>query len=176
MFTSWSNKLFSNLISFMIGSSSTSVSKTFDWTKFTSAVTSHNLVMSSICCCDNWLVNKAINLSFGIFLRNPDCCPIIWKKYWFLKYWIFYLPVINVYSLAYIQGLWYMYSGLGWLTPLSTIFQLYRGSALAGPKKFFWASIILVTGPDGIMVAHKFCDIFFMKKRHQISIYKQFSG
>jgi hypothetical protein len=35
---------------------------------------------------------------------------------------------------------------------------------------------IRVTGPNGIMVAHKFCDIFFMKKRHQISIYKQFSG
>jgi hypothetical protein len=45
-----------------------------------------------------------------------------------------------------------------------------------GPKLFFWASKILVTGPNGIMVAHKFCDIFFMKKRHQISKYKQFSG
>ena len=33
----------------------------------------------------------------------------------------------------------------------------------------------LVTGPNGIMVAQTFCDIFFMKKRHQISIYKQFS-
>jgi hypothetical protein len=33
----------------------------------------------------------------------------------------------------------------------------------------------LVTGPNGIMVAQTFCDILFMKKRHQISIYKQFS-
>jgi hypothetical protein len=46
---------------------------------------------------------------------------------------------------------------------------------LAGPKKIFWASKKLVTGPNGIMVAQTFCDIFFMKKRHQISIYKQFS-
>jgi hypothetical protein len=27
-------------------------------------------------------------------------------------------------------------------------------------KKKFWASKILVTGPNGIIVAHKFCDIF----------------
>jgi hypothetical protein len=41
---------------------------------------------------------------------------------------------------------------------------------------FFWGSKKLrVTGPNGIMVAQTFCDIFFMKKRHQISIYKQFS-
>ena len=50
------------------------------------------------------------------------------------------------------------------------------GQSLAGPNNFFWASKKLVTGPNGIMVAQKFCDIFFMKKRHQISIYKQFSG
>ena len=37
------------------------------------------------------------------------------------------------------------------------------------------ASKKLVTGPNGIMVAQTFCDILFMKKRHQISIYKQFS-
>jgi hypothetical protein len=42
-------------------------------------------------------------------------------------------------------------------------------------KKKIWASKKLVTGPNGIMVAQTFCDIFFMKKRHQISIYKQFS-
>ena len=49
--------------------------------------------------------------------------------------------------------------------------------ALAGPKNVFWASKKLrFTGPNGIMLAQKFCDIFFMKKRHQISIYKQFSG
>jgi hypothetical protein len=35
---------------------------------------------------------------------------------------------------------------------------------------FFWASKKLVTGPNGIMVAQTFCDIFFMKKRHQISM------
>ena len=39
---------------------------------------------------------------------------------------------------------------------------------------FFGASKKLVTGPNGIMVAQTFCDILFMKKRHQISIYKQF--
>ena len=33
----------------------------------------------------------------------------------------------------------------------------------------------IVTGPNGIMMAQTFCDIFFMKKWHQISIYKQFS-
>jgi hypothetical protein len=31
---------------------------------------------------------------------------------------------------------------------------------LAGPKFFFGASKKLVTGPNGIMVAQKFCDIF----------------
>ena len=30
---------------------------------------------------------------------------------------------------------------------------------------FFGASKILVTGPNGIMVAHKFCDIFFYEKK-----------
>ena len=39
-----------------------------------------------------------------------------------------------------------------------------EGKPLAGPKFFFWASKILVTGPNGIMVAHKFCDIFLWKK------------
>jgi hypothetical protein len=39
----------------------------------------------------------------------------------------------------------------------------------------FWASKKLVTCLNGIMVAQTFCDIFFMKKRHQISIYKQCS-
>ena len=43
---------------------------------------------------------------------------------------------------------------------------------LAGPKKNCWASKKLVTGPNGIMVAQIFCDIFLWKKRHQISIYK----
>jgi hypothetical protein len=38
-------------------------------------------------------------------------------------------------------------------------------------NNFFWASKKLVTGPNGIMVAQTFGDIFFMKKRHQISIY-----
>jgi hypothetical protein len=43
-----------------------------------------------------------------------------------------------------------------------------------------WWSVLLVeetgeTGPNGIMVAQTFCDIYFMKKRHQISIYKEFS-
>ena len=33
-----------------------------------------------------------------------------------------------------------------------------------GPKKKIWASKKLVTGPNGIMVAQTFCDIFFMKK------------
>ena len=42
-------------------------------------------------------------------------------------------------------------------------------------EKKNWASKKLVTSPNGIMVAQTFCDIFFMKKRHQISIYKQFS-
>jgi hypothetical protein len=42
-------------------------------------------------------------------------------------------------------------------------------------KKKIWASKKLVTGPNGIMVAQTFCDILFMKKNHQISIYKQFS-
>ena len=46
---------------------------------------------------------------------------------------------------------------------------------LAGLNFFFWASKKLVTGSNGIMVAQTFYDIFFMKKRHQISIYKQFS-
>jgi hypothetical protein len=50
-----------------------------------------------------------------------------------------------------------------------------EGQPLAGPKKKFWASKKLVTGPNGITVAQTFCDILFMKKRHQISIYKQFS-
>ena len=40
-------------------------------------------------------------------------------------------------------------------------------------KKIFWASKKLVTGPNGIMVAQTFCDIFFMKKK---TSYKQFSG
>jgi hypothetical protein len=43
-------------------------------------------------------------------------------------------------------------------------------------SKKIWASKKLVTGSNGIMVAQTFCDIFFMKKRHQISKYKQFSG
>jgi hypothetical protein len=50
-----------------------------------------------------------------------------------------------------------------------------EGQPLAGPKIFFWASKKLVTGPNGIMVAQTICDILFMKKRHQISIYKEFS-
>jgi hypothetical protein len=41
--------------------------------------------------------------------------------------------------------------------------------------KTFTVPEIRVTGPNGIMVAQTFCDIFFIKKRHQISIYKQFS-
>jgi hypothetical protein len=52
------------------------------------------------------------------------------------------------------------------------IFQLYHGAnklhfkekmmtvpEMAGPKKKFGASKILVTGPNGIMVAQTFCDI-----------------
>jgi hypothetical protein len=31
----------------------------------------------------------------------------------------------------------------------------------ASPNFFFWASKKLVTGPNGIMVAQTFCDIFF---------------
>jgi hypothetical protein len=50
-----------------------------------------------------------------------------------------------------------------------------EGQPLGGPKKKIWASKKLVTGPNGIMVAQTFCDIFFRKKRHQISIYKQLS-
>jgi hypothetical protein len=51
------------------------------------------------------------------------------------------------------------------------------GEIIAHPclNYFFWASKKLVTGPNGIMVAQTFCDILFMKKRHQISIYKEFS-
>jgi hypothetical protein len=33
-----------------------------------------------------------------------------------------------------------------------------------GRKYFFWTINILVTGPNGIMVGHKFCDIFLWKK------------
>jgi hypothetical protein len=40
-----------------------------------------------------------------------------------------------------------------------------RASLLAARKKKFWASKILVTGPNDIMVAHKFCDIFFYEKK-----------
>ena len=32
-------------------------------------------------------------------------------------------------------------------------------------RKKIWASKILVTGPNGIMVAQKFCDIFFYEKK-----------
>jgi hypothetical protein len=39
---------------------------------------------------------------------------------------------------------------------------------------FFGASKKLVTGPNVIIVAQTFCDILFMKKRHQISIYNSF--
>jgi hypothetical protein len=46
-----------------------------------------------------------------------------------------------------------------------------RASPRLGRKKQFWASKILVTRPNGIMVAHKFCDIFFI--RYQ---YIKFSG
>jgi hypothetical protein len=54
--------------------------------------------------------------------------------------------------------------------------ELRRGrESLNAPKNIFWASKKLVIGPNGIMVAQTFCDIFFMTKRHQISIYKQFS-
>jgi hypothetical protein len=45
-----------------------------------------------------------------------------------------------------------------------------RASLLAARKKNFWASKILVTGPNDI----NFVTFFFMKKRNQISIYKQF--
>ena len=38
------------------------------------------------------------------------------------------------------------------------------GTAKGWPEIFFLASKILVTDPNGIMVAHKLCDIFFMKK------------
>jgi hypothetical protein len=37
--------------------------------------------------------------------------------------------------------------------------------AILGRAEAF-ASKKLVTGPNGIMVAQTFCDIFFMKKRH----------
>jgi hypothetical protein len=56
-----------------------------------------------------------------------------------------------------------------------TVRQMVRMFSYQCPKNFAWASKKLVTGPNGIMVAQTFCDIFFMKKRHQISIYKQFS-
>jgi hypothetical protein len=56
------------------------------------------------------------------------------------------------------------------------VYNLKLFQPLAGPKNFFWASKKLVTGPNGIIVAQTFCDIFFMKKRHQISTYKQFSA
>ena len=45
---------------------------------------------------------------------------------------------------------------------------------MAGLKFFFGTSEKLVTGSNGIMMAQTFCDIFFMKKRHQISIYTVF--
>jgi hypothetical protein len=35
----------------------------------------------------------------------------------------------------------------------------------ASSKKIFWASKKLVTGPNGIMVAQTFCDIFFYEKK-----------
>jgi hypothetical protein len=54
------------------------------------------------------------------------------------------------------------------------IFSAWNEGQPLGSKKIVWASKKLVTGPNSIMVAQKFCDIFFMKKRHQID--KQFSG
>jgi hypothetical protein len=48
-------------------------------------------------------------------------------------------------------------------------------SVLLMVKTFLGQWKIRVTGPNGIMVAQTFCDIFCIKKRHQISIYKQFS-
>jgi hypothetical protein len=40
-----------------------------------------------------------------------------------------------------------------------------EGQPWTGPKKKFWASKILVTGPNGIMVAQTFCNIFFYEKK-----------
>jgi hypothetical protein len=37
--------------------------------------------------------------------------------------------------------------------------------AFGWPEFFFWASKKLVTGPNGIMVAQTFCDIFFYGKK-----------
>ena len=50
--------------------------------------------------------------------------------------------------------------------------EMHEDKPLAGPKIFFWASKKLVTGPNGIMVAQTFCDIFFMKKRHHINSFQ----
>ena len=59
---------------------------------------------------------------------------------------------------------------------LQNVYLIIRTEMRASqPEKKFWASKKLVTGPNGIMVAQTFCDIYFMKIRHQISIYKQFS-
>jgi hypothetical protein len=43
--------------------------------------------------------------------------------------------------------------------------------AMTVAEIFFWASKKLVTGPNGIMVAQTFCDIFFMKKRHHADFF-----
>ena len=66
----------------------------------------------------------------------------------------------------------------GRYTNVHTAVAEMRASLWPPRKKMFGPVKNLVIGPNDIMVAQTFCDIFFYeKKRHQIhvSIYKQFS-
>ena len=80
-----------------------------------------------------------------------------------------YTGVVHVPPL--LSGLWYQEITCIKQTYVHHIQWLKWWPALGWPEIFFWVSKKSVTGPNGIMVAQTFCDILFMKKRHQISLY-----